>query len=66
MPQASHYFPTGKVDRHKVRQPGYYWVKHRGDWKPAQYSRYGFWMLIGADGSFDEEELDEVGEKLEP
>jgi hypothetical protein len=48
-----------------MRDPGYYWVKHCGVWKPARYSSYGHWMLIDYEGPVDEKELDEVGEALE-
>lgn len=61
------YFP------HFVRYPtsmsrnsGYYWIKYRGEWKPAHYSsRMDMWSLIGYDGPVDEDELDTVGEELE-
>jgi hypothetical protein len=47
-----------------MREPGYYWVKYRGVWMPADYESF-CWMLIGYDGPVREEELDEIGERLE-
>ena len=48
-----------------MREPGYYWVKYRGEWMPAKLSLAGYWMLIGYDGPVDQNELSEVGEPLE-
>ena len=44
-------------------KPGYYWVNYHGEWMPAQYSSYGYWIVIGYDGSVDSEDV-EVGEEI--
>ena len=48
-------------------QPGYYWVNYRGTWMPAEYhgGNGHWWSLIGYDGPVAEEELQEIGERLE-
>ena len=49
-----------------MRTPGYYWVKYRNSWMPAKYaSDYNYWLLIGYEGSVEEEELAEIGDWLE-
>ena len=56
------------------REPGFYWVKspHTNGWEPAEltagstsrWSKYP-WSVIGSDEILSEEEVGEIGERIE-
>lgn len=50
------------------RPVGWYWVKFGGEWTTAYYDGdvHYPWSLCQLDGLFDEEDLEEVGERITP
>lgn len=45
-------------------KPGYYWVKYRYDWAPAEYCAAGYWQLIGYEGPVCPDDIKEIGEEI--
>jgi len=45
------------------RDRGYYWIKYHGEWMPAEWAS-SFWMIIGYDGTCNDDEFDEIGEEI--
>ncbi|MDE2233780.1 MAG: hypothetical protein KGJ90_06800 [Patescibacteria group bacterium] len=50
------------------RDAGFYWVKYAGEWQPASFVmgyRKSYWYLIDSDGYYNDDEFDEIGERIE-
>ncbi len=48
-----------------TREPGFYWVRYRGNWMVAEWA-CDVWFFAGRDDDADESELEEVGQRIEP
>ena len=47
-----------------MRENGYYWVKTFGEWTVAEW-KDGYWWVCGNDCEYREDEIGEIGEKVE-
>ena len=44
---------------------GYYWILYKGEWQPAEWTRYNEWNLIGTDEPYPADLIWQVGERIE-
>ena len=43
------------------REPGFYWVKHEGEWIIADYA-FGFWLITGMESSYHDYNFEAIHE----
>ena len=48
-----------------MREAGYYWVKFYSHWQPAEFNMNGYWYFTGYNKSYNESEINKIGDKIE-
>jgi hypothetical protein len=47
------------------REKGFYWVLYHGEWVAAEWcAGWSAWALCGIENDFNDEDLDQIGEKI--
>lgn len=51
-----------------MREPGFYWVRRRKYWLPAEWlENLGIWLVLGLiESEWKDEDFDEIGPRIHP